>query len=184
MYKITHNELIEKLSSLKAISPELSSTIATFQKHIAQLSAQFIDRTNYTPGHITTSCLVLTPDFEHVLLIYHTTLKRWLQPGGHIEINDHTLTASAKRELLEETGLGNEAKCVGLVDLDIHTIPKNKKLPEHNHYDMRFLFIADKKEVFAGSDASDAKWVSVANLSPDNADESLLRALKSSHKLL
>ena len=33
-------------------------------------------------GHFTGSGLVLSPDGEWVLLLHHSKLHRWLQPGG------------------------------------------------------------------------------------------------------
>ncbi len=47
-----------------------------------------------------------TIDFtrKKVLLMYNKKLKKWLQPGGHIE-NEELPTETAKRETLEETGV-------------------------------------------------------------------------------
>ena len=48
-------------------------------------------RDHYQPGHFTASAFVLDPDEQAVLLIYHGKLKRWLQPGGHVEERDRDL---------------------------------------------------------------------------------------------
>src|SRR5579883_3306238 len=56
-----------------------------------------------TPGHLTASALVIEPSYQSVLLIYHKSLKRWLQPGGHLEPNEPP-AAAAQRELKEEVG--------------------------------------------------------------------------------
>jgi ADP-ribose pyrophosphatase YjhB (NUDIX family) len=39
-----------------------------------------------------------------VLLLFHPKLKKWLPPGGHLELNELP-PECAKREVLEETGL-------------------------------------------------------------------------------
>lgn len=52
----------------------------------------------------TTSAFIMHPTQPKILLIYHTKLQKWLQPGGHIELNENPLQALT-HELQEETGL-------------------------------------------------------------------------------
>ena len=66
-------------------------------------------RSRFDPGHFTVSALVLPPDGSSLLMIFHTKLGRWLQPGGHVEPSDADLQAAARREVVEETGLPDEA---------------------------------------------------------------------------
>ncbi len=99
---------------------------------------------NNLKGHITTSAVVIDNAHANILLIWHEKLKRWLQPGGHVEAEvDETLAKAATRELMEETGLDvNDFSLVSetTFDLDVHQIPKRKSEQEHRHYDFRFLF--------------------------------------------
>lgn len=98
------------------------------------------------PGHVTTGAFVVDAD-GRLLQIAHKSLNRWLNPGGHTEPEDASLADAARRELLEETGLGAEhVTLLGDPDLplaiDAHRIPANpaKDEPEHWHFDFRYAF--------------------------------------------
>ena len=118
-------------------------------------------RNNYLPGHFTCSAFVLSPTLDALLLIYHSKLHRWLQPGGHVDEEDVDVVAAARREVLEETGVADLRLLDGriLFDLDIHHIPARPKEVGHAHFDLRFLFVAPSLEATAGSDAVDYQWV-------------------------
>lgn len=45
-----------------------------------------ITRRSASPGHVTASGIVLSRGA--VLLVFHPYLKRWLQPGGHVESSE------------------------------------------------------------------------------------------------
>ena len=47
----------------------------------------------------------MVEDDHKVLLLFHTKLKRWLQPGGHAD--DPNLARVALREAEEETGIND-----------------------------------------------------------------------------
>ena len=99
-----------------------------------------------TEGHLTASAWVILPEKQQVLLMHHTKLDRWLQPGGHAD-GDENLAGVALREAHEESGLcslrllSNE-----IFDVDVHTIPARKQEPEHLHFDIRYLVTADSSE--------------------------------------
>lgn len=118
-------------------------------------------RNHFAPGHLTASGFVLSPDRSHVLLIEHTKLGRWLQPGGHIEESDTSFESAARREIFEETGLedlGTDPDLSGLFDLDVHLIPNLGGEPEHYHYDLRYVFIAPHETVVAGEGVRSARF--------------------------
>lgn len=116
-------------------------------------------------------------DEGRVLLIDHTKLGRWLQPGGHIDASDASPLAAARRELLEETGVVAEPASVGPIDLDVHPIPTNprKGEPAHEHFDVRFLFRASSAELKAGDDALDARWWPLSEVAETAEDASVRR---------
>lgn len=99
------------------------------------------DRSRTCPGHFTASALVLDGAARSALLVWHQGLGRWLQPGGHVEVTDQDLEATALREVEEETGIqaSSLAGPLTVLDLDIHTIPASPRLSMHQHFDVRFL---------------------------------------------
>lgn len=144
-----------------------------------------MSRAHFDPGHFTASSFVIAPDRRRILLILHSKFGIWLQPGGHVDPEDVDIAAAARREVAEETGLAGPAierseLFAGLLDVDIHDIPANprKGEPSHQHLDVRFCFQATTSEVAAGSDASDARWVSLDEADAIETDESVRRALR------
>jgi len=114
-------------------------------------------------GHFTASCWTTDMSRRKVLLMHHAKLNKWLQPGGHAD-GDENLINVAKKELQEETGLENysTSNFNNIFDIDIHTIPEKKGIPEHFHYDVRFHFIADKPdEIKKNHESNDLKWVNL-----------------------
>lgn len=137
-------------------------------------------RDHFTPGHVTASAFVLSPDNAALLLILHGKLHRWLQPGGHVDPADEDVLAAARREVLEEVGLDDLALSSlmpGLIDVDVHVIPARKHEPEHRHFDVRFLFQAKDWRFLAGSDAHAGRWVPLAEIPTLESDDSVLRAV-------
>jgi 8-oxo-dGTP pyrophosphatase MutT (NUDIX family) len=121
------------------------------------------------PGHMTASALVVDASGQHALLLYHTKLKRWLQPGGHAD-GDTDLAAVAMREVAEEVGLKRFQQPPALLDVDIHWIPARQGEPSHRHYDLRFLLIADGSETVQANHESQAvQWFPLAQLAEANS---------------
>ncbi|MCP4836033.1 MAG: NUDIX hydrolase [Phycisphaera sp.] len=150
---------------------------------LAAGSGDVFSRHHFVPGHFTASAFVLSPDGGSLLLILHRTLGLWLQPGGHVESDDEDIFAAARREAVEETGVEElESVSLGgpLLDLDIHPIPANGKRnePAHEHFDVRILLRAKTWDLFAGSDAEDARWVPLGEVEDAGTDDSVLRAVR------
>jgi 8-oxo-dGTP pyrophosphatase MutT (NUDIX family) len=131
-------------------------------------------------GHFTASAWILDSDSRtKVLLTHHYKLKRWLQLGGHADGNADLLEV-ALREAGEESGLKSITVVSDTVfDVDIHIIPPYESEPEHFHYDVRFLFLADIKEQFIVSDESNSlAWLplpTIEKLSPIDSMRRLIR---------
>lgn len=125
-------------------------------------------------GHLTASALVVDPSSEQVLVLFHTKLQRWLQPGGHVD-GDPDLAAGALREATEETGIEGLRVLVPLVDLDIHEVRPPAE-PPHLHLDVRFAVVAPPGATPFGNHESEAlRWVSLDDLAGLGVDAGLLR---------
>jgi 8-oxo-dGTP pyrophosphatase MutT (NUDIX family) len=126
-------------------------------------------------GHVTSSCWVVNTTFDQVLLLHHVKLNRWLQPGGHCDGNENVFEV-AQNELLEETGLANSKSSGAIFDLDIHTIPERKGIPEHEHFDVRFLFVADDLNPLTKNHETNAlAWIEIDRLEELTAEPGILR---------
>jgi 8-oxo-dGTP pyrophosphatase MutT (NUDIX family) len=96
-----------------------------------------------------------------------------------VDPGDPDLLAAARRELEEETGLRDITPLGdGLLDVDIHTIPARKADPAHEHFDLRFAFVAPDKTAKAASDAKDTRWVQLKDIHTIESDASVLRATR------
>lgn len=120
---------------------------------------------HHLPGHITGSSWIVDRSRNFVLLVHHGTLDKWLQPGGHADGEENILNV-ALREAEEETGV-KEYNILQqkFFDLDIHPIPARAGFPEHLHYDMRFLFEADRThQVTVSEESHDVAWIEIEKL--------------------
>ncbi|QDK79459.1 NUDIX hydrolase [Spirosoma sp. KCTC 42546] len=135
-------------------------------------------------GHITGSAWIVSPDRTQTLLIHHRKLDRWLQPGGHAD-GDPDVAAVALREAQEETGLTSLRLLMpadgtpAIFDVDVHQIPARHDVPEHLHYDIRFLLEADPDEPFGVSDEiKNIQWFSLEMVDNYTDSESILRLIR------
>jgi 8-oxo-dGTP pyrophosphatase MutT (NUDIX family) len=129
-------------------------------------------------GHVTASAWVLDPSRRYVLLLHHRKLDRWLQPGGHCD-GDPDVRAVAQREAEEETGLPVRLRDEAIFDVDIHPIPARGAVPEHEHFDVRFLFKTELVEpVVRLEEAREARWVPLEEVARFTNDESVLRMVR------
>ena len=146
------------------------------------------ERAHFEPGHFTASAFVLSPDRRDLVLIFHKKLGIWVQPGGHVEPTDADLMDSARREVLEEVGLG-ELEIIQrgdstLFDVDIHPIPARKLDPAHEHFDVRFAFVAAKRDLVHSEEVTDLRWVPLAEVEAMATDDSVMRAVKKLRRVL
>ncbi len=147
---------------------------------------ELYDRKNFV-GHITASGMVYRPETDELLLLEHVQLKKWLQPGGHVEPTDASILSAAMREVQEETGLTPQVLSLctaesgfAIVDIDSHYIPPcdYKAEDEHYHHDVRFLFALMDENAAIDLDfneSHDFRWMKVRDI-PDNYGFSRLEA--------
>ena len=117
-------------------------------------------RSRFAPGHFTASGFVASPDRLSLLLIHHPRHARWLQPGGHFEADDTTIEEAARREVQEETGIGQLDRVgSGLLHIDAHDIPARADEPAHVHIDLAVGFVAWSDAIGPVTEVLDAAWV-------------------------
>ena len=132
------------------------------------------DRTT-APGHLTGSALVVDAAGERVVVLLHTKLRRWLQPGGHAD-GDHELAGVALKEATEETGIEGLRVLVPAVDLDVHEVDHGDALGTHLHLDLRFVVVAPAGAELVGNHESlGQRWVDLDELVELADEEGVVR---------
>lgn len=161
---------------------------------------EFHKRNNYNPGHITCSALVLNERKDKVLINHHKKYDRWLHFGGHWDNEKETPYQIAIRELCEEAfGYSTENQKFPnlnsfniyspypekLIDIGIYYLDNIPNMPNHAHYDLRYLFIIPEETKFKITKESiDIKWIECDNAHLYLKDPQLLRMIKKSQKIL
>ncbi|MEO5629578.1 MAG: NUDIX hydrolase [Thermomonas sp.] len=150
-------------------------TVALFQALLGDDAADAFRRERLA-GHFTASAWLVSADGARVLLTHHRKLGLWLQLGGHAD-GECDLQVAALKEAEEESGLTGLRIDPGIFDLDRHRIPEHKGVPEHWHYDVRYVVRAGANEAYVVSDEShDLAWRSIAGLTGSaEADASVRR---------
>lgn len=135
-------------------------------------------------GHLTASALLLNTTKTKFLLLHHKKLNKWLQPGGHCDGNTDVLAVAIK-ETQEESGIDTiEALSPEIFDIDIHTIPHYKEIPEHIHYDIRFLLKTTHTDtVLQNHESNQLQWFSFDEQPPTH-EPSLLRMITKARGLI
>lgn len=136
-------------------------------------------------GHLTGSAWIVDAARTRTLLTHHRKLDKWLQLGGHAD-GDLDLAAVAMREAREESGLvrlqfAQTSAGAGAVifDVDRHRIPARGAEPEHWHYDVRYVIVADPSEPFVVSpESKDLAWVGIEEVARLTNAESMMRMVR------
>jgi 8-oxo-dGTP pyrophosphatase MutT (NUDIX family) len=173
-----HDSILQMLGDYQTCYPDESSTVERF-KDLVTTQVGCLDR-NCLPGHLTASAFVLSRNSAKTALVFHRKLNLWINPGGHADGDPH-LEKVALKEVEEETGL---TALVAIyrrnlpipLDLDIHHIPEHGGMPQHLHFDVRFLFRCNGSELLRCSEESlCVRWFSSNELAILRTDESTYR---------
>ncbi len=178
---MNRQEFSEQLNKYRTPYEEESRFIADF---ILLTGDPLAYKRERLEGHFTASAWIVNRKRTHTLLTLHRKLGRWLQLGGHADGNENLLEVSMN-EAKEESGL----KSLSFVDktifdLDKHIIPERSHVPEHFHYDVRYILEADITEPLEKSNES----ISLAWVAFDSVQDvigynpSILRMLEKTSK--
>ena len=113
--------------------------------------------------HFTASGIVIRGN--SILMIHHRYLKKWLQPGGHIDLGEVPHVA-AQREVLEETGwstnlIGDDVP----IDIDIHLIPQNRTKLQSEHWHIDCAYLLEPVAHIETNDSELSKWFRFSEIS-------------------
>jgi 8-oxo-dGTP pyrophosphatase MutT (NUDIX family) len=175
-------EIIDMIQRFDCSGDDMAAKSRELSLMLLEESAYPFSRRQFTPGHITCTAVVLDPQRERVLLMFHHRLLRWLLPGGHCEGDDESISGVAAREAAEETGveMGVEIDLAHapLVGIDVHGIPPKKKEPYHLHHDLIFAFTARSEAIRTTPEAREVAWLRFAELGRYGIARSIVRSVK------
>lgn len=117
-----------------------------------------------SPAHFTASGLPIDVATGQVCLVHHGRIDLWVQPGGHLEPDDQSITGAALREVREETGL------TGTIDpapvlLSRHAAPCGVDW----HLDFEFAVLVEARPPRVSEESHDVAWWGVDALPSDLA---------------
>lgn len=123
------------------------------------------------PDHLTAGAVLLSADGAQVLLNLHRKARRWFHFGGHLEPEDGSLLAGARREVIEESGVTDVFVDPDPVHLSIHPVPFCSQVPGVRHFDVRYAARTSPGAVPEISEESlDVRWFDVEDLPTDEPE--------------
>ncbi len=176
------NNLLQLLDDYSARFPEEAAKVERLREFVLSNSHCF-DR-ELAEGHLTGSAWLVDLSGSKVLLTHHKKLKFWIQLGGHAD-GCFDILAVSLSEAKEESGISAiNVVSDKIFDIDIHTIPAYKNVPEHFHYDITFaLQVADSEEYIVSEESFDLAWVDINEVEKYSTSESMLRLADKWQKL-
>lgn len=145
-----------------------------FLEYLDKSDSDEISDWNNFDGHIVAGGFIYSLEEKKFLVLYHKDLKIYLYPGGHVDKEDANPLITARRDVLEETGINNlrllniTSDEIVPIDIDTHMISYNERLdlPEHYHFEFRYLFVVDKiNDIKVDiSELGDYRWMDMDEL--------------------
>ncbi len=182
------DQLVGIVNEYIKVFPEEASRQQKLLDYINETQVENVLDWNNFNGHIVASGFIYARKEQQFLMIYHKDLHCFLYPGGHIDPKDENILISAIREVKEETGITDfkefqvSKNNLVPIDIDMHLIDYNHRLdlPEHYHFDFRYLFIIDKIiEVQIDKEESlEYKWVGIEEFEKNNNCGQVLEKIK------
>jgi 8-oxo-dGTP pyrophosphatase MutT (NUDIX family) len=173
---------ITLVESLNVAADSLAAKSQLLTLQMLRETPEPFSRHQFTPGHVTCTTAVLSPDRTAAALIWHQKLQRWLLPGGHAELSDGSVQAAAAREVFEETG-ATAGRDFSLVSIDVHGIPARKTEPFHLHHDLLFSAVAESWQLRVSEETPQVIWVPVTEVANRGVDLSTIIAVELAAKL-
>jgi 8-oxo-dGTP pyrophosphatase MutT (NUDIX family) len=102
------------------------------------------------------------------------------QLGGHAD-GDNDLARVALKEAHEESGLRNiELMSEEIFDIGVHFIAEYRGVPEHYHYDVRFLMKTKDRDndICISEESCDLRWFDGVPVSPMDISVDIPRMFK------
>jgi 8-oxo-dGTP pyrophosphatase MutT (NUDIX family) len=134
------------------------------------------------PDHLTASALVIDPAAGRVLLMLHRRAGLWLQMGGHCEAGDASLAESARREAVEESGVGDLELLPTPARLDRHGAPC--AADARHHLDVQYVALAAPgAREQCSSESLALRWAPYDEL-PEPTDDAVRRLVARARELV
>lgn len=133
-------------------------------------------------GHVTASALVMNASRSHVLLTLHPKVGRWLQMGGHMEVEDASLRQAAWREAWEESGIVGAQMSQEPVLLDRHPVACGA-VGVSEHLDVQYaITVPDGSRETMSVESLDLRWFPIDRL-PEGTDASVRALVAASRRV-
>lgn len=167
-------EVLSILKSYLEIFKSEENRQSQFLDYLNNHDGEEITDWNNFDGHIVSSGFLYALKEKKFLVLYHKDQKMFLYPGGHVDKEDKNVLEAAMREVREETGILDFRQIkiaenpLIPIDIDIHKINYNERLnlPEHYHFDFRYLFVVEniEKVNIDQEESLEYKWINIEEL--------------------
>lgn len=168
--------------------PEESDRQSQFKEFLENSNDEEVTDWNNFNGHVVASGYVYAKKERKFLLVYHRDFKKFIYPGGHIDKEDISPIQAARREVAEETGLINVQNVSNFedenvpIDIDTQKIEINERLnlPQHYHFDYRYLFVIDEiqKIKIDAEELAEFKWLDIEELKNNKSFKNVIEKIK------